>query len=59
MKKELMVCTCGNSKNEIYVEFKGIKMQRIFVKCPKCGKESLVAYLEEKSFKYYIMWPSG
>jgi ribosomal protein S27AE len=45
----LLTRTGGNSKNEVYVEFKGIKMQRIFVKCPKCGKESLVAYLEEKS----------
>ena len=26
-------------------------MQKIFVKCPKCGKESLVAYLEEKPDK--------
>ena len=48
MKKELMVCTCGNSKNEIYMEFKGYKTQRIFVRCPNCGKESLVAHLEEK-----------
>jgi hypothetical protein len=44
-----MVCTCGNSKNEIYVEFNGYLMQRIFVRCPKCGKESLVAYLKENS----------
>ena len=51
MKKELMVCTCGNSQNEIYVEFEGVIMQKIFVKCPKCGKESLVAYLEEKPDK--------
>jgi ribosomal protein S27AE len=48
MKKELMVCTCGNSKNEIYIEFKENKMQKIFVRCPKCGKESLVAHLKEK-----------
>lgn len=50
MEKQLMVCPkCGNSKNEIYIEFKDFEMQRIFVKCPKCGKESLVAHLEEKS----------
>lgn len=49
--KELMVCTCGNFLQKIYVEFKGLKMQRIFVKCPKCGKESLVAYLEEKTIE--------
>lgn len=49
MEKQLMVCTCGNSKNEIYVEFNGYLMQRIFVRCPKCGKESLVAYLKENS----------
>mgnify|MGYP001096804504 CR=1 FL=1 len=46
--KELLVCTCGNSKNKIYAEFEGFKMTKIFVKCPKCKKESLVACLEEE-----------
>lgn len=45
-KKELMVCTCGNSILKVYVSFKGYKMEKILVKCPKCGKESLVAFLD-------------
>jgi uncharacterized Zn finger protein len=43
--KELLVCPkCGNSKNEIYAEMKGLKIIKIFVRCPNCGKESLVAH---------------
>jgi uncharacterized Zn finger protein len=43
--RELLVCPkCGNSKNEIYIEMKELKIIKIFVRCPNCGKESLVAH---------------
>ncbi|MHB9924794.1 hypothetical protein [Clostridium botulinum] len=45
-KKELMTCTCGNTKNEIYAELVGFKITKIFIKCPKCKKESLIAYMD-------------
>ena len=44
--KELMTCTCGNSKNEIYAELIGLKISKIFIKCPKCKKESLIAHMD-------------
>jgi ribosomal protein S27AE len=44
--KELLVCPCGNSKNEIYAEIEeDYEVKKIFIRCPKCGKESLVANL--------------
>lgn len=46
IKKELLVCPkCGNSKNEIYAEMKGLKIIKIFIRCPNCKKESLVVHI--------------
>lgn len=46
ISKELMVCTCGNSKNEIYAELIGMKISKISIKCPRCKKESLIAHMD-------------
>ena len=43
--KEMMVCPCGNSKNEIYAEMIGLKVTKWFIKCPKCKKESLIGHI--------------
>lgn len=46
VKKELLVCPkCGNSKNEIFAGMEGLKIIKIFIRCPNCGKEILVAHM--------------